>query len=126
VLDFVTPTNYTHVDPPYGLHEYYVTALYDSGESEPTNTVSVVLTDVQESVVESTQIYPNPASAVVNIKSEYSIVKVNVYNYAGQVIASELADSKFYQFNTSKFTPGLYMFQIETNEGTITKRIIIE
>ncbi len=126
VLDFVTPTTYTHVDPPLGLHEYYVTAVYDSGESEPTNTVSVVLTGVQESVVESTQIYPNPASAVVNIKSEYSIVNVKVYNYAGQVIASELADTKFYQFNTSKFTPGLYMFQIETNEGTITKRIIVE
>jgi hypothetical protein len=126
VLDFVTPTTYTHFDPAVGLHKYYVTAVYDEGESGPTNTVQVTITGIQESIAESTQIYPNPAKDVLNIKSEYDIKSVRVYNHSGQIIASELVDTKFYQFNTSKLTPGLYMFQIDTNEGTITKRIIIE
>jgi hypothetical protein len=129
VIGYTSETNYTDNVTITGLYQYNVTAVYENpnGESDPTNTITVdVITGIEDVIYNSTSIYPNPASAVVNIKSEYSIVKVKVYNYAGQVIASELADSKFYQFNTSKFTPGLYMFQIETNEGTITKRIIIE
>ncbi len=126
VLANPTLTTYTHVNPSLGLHKYYVTALYDGGESGPSNTVQVVLTEVPEIVSELTQIYPNPSNGVVNIKSEFDILSIRVYNHAGQILANEVTNSKFYQFNTSDFTPGLYLFQIETNEGVTTKRIIVE
>ena len=85
-----------------------------------------VITGIEDIIFNSTAIYPNPANDMVNIKSEFEIESIRIYNHAGQAVASEIVDTKFYQFNTSQFTPGLYLFQIETNEGTITKRIIIE
>jgi len=129
VIGYTTETNYTDNVTITGLYQYYVTAVYENpnGESDPTNTITVdVITGIEEMIFSSTSLFPNPASGIVNIKSDYTINTIKIYNYSGQVIASELVNNKSYQLNTSKFTPGLYMFQIETNEGTITKRIIIE
>ena len=129
MIDYTTETFYNDVILVSGIYQYFVTAVYENpaGESLPSNTITVdVLTSIEDVISNSTSIYPNPASEVVNIKSDYTINTIKVYNYSGQVISNELVDTKFYQFNTSQFTPGLYMFQIETNEGTITKRIIIE
>jgi hypothetical protein len=129
MIDYTTETSYDDVVFATGVYQYYVTAVYENpnGESDPTNTITVdVITGIEDIIFSSTSIFPNPASGIVNIKSDYTINTIKVYNYSGQVISNELVDTKFYQFNTSKFNPGLYLFQIETNEGTITKRIIIE
>ncbi len=129
MIDYTTETFYNDVILVSGIYQYFVTAVYENpaGESLPSNTITVdVLTSIEDVISNSTSIYPNPASNVVNIKSDYTINTIKVYNYSGQVISNELVDTKFFQFNTSKFNSGLYLFQIETNEGTITKRIIIE
>jgi hypothetical protein len=129
VIGYTTETNYTDNVTITGLYQYYVTAVYEdpTGESLPSNTITVdVMTGIEDVIFNNTAIYPNPANDMVNIKSEFEIESIRIFNHAGQAVASEIVDSKFYQFNTSQFTPGLYLFQIETNEGTITKRIIIE
>jgi hypothetical protein len=129
MIDYTTETSYDDIVFATGVYQYYVTAVYENpnGESDPTNTITVdVITGIEDIIFSSTSIFPNPASGIVNIKSDYTINTIKVYNYSGQVISNELVDTNFYQFNTSKFNPGLYLFQIETNEGTITKRIIIE
>jgi hypothetical protein len=129
VIGTPVETNYTDVVNNPGQYYYYVTAVYTNpnGESGPSNTILVdVIIGIEDVIFNSTAIYPNPASDMLYIKSEFDIKSVRVFNYAGQTVANEPVDSKFYQFNTSQFNPGLYLFQIETNEGTITKRIIIE
>jgi PKD repeat protein len=74
----------------------------------------------------NTQIYPNPASNVVNVKSDLQISNVKVYNNTGQIVSNKQVNSKFFQLNTSQYETGIYFFQIETNEGVISKRIIIQ
>ena len=122
----LSATTYLHVAPPQGWNYYVVRTVLNGVESGNSNEVSLNWTSIEEIIFNRTQVYPNPANGIVNIKSDFDIQSVKVFNHVGQVIASESVDTKFYQFNTSHFTPGLYMFQIETNEGTITKRIIIE
>ena len=39
--ELITGTNYDDLNLAEGLYEYYVTAVYDGGESEPSNTVEV-------------------------------------------------------------------------------------
>jgi hypothetical protein len=48
-----------------------------------------------------------------------------VYNNTGQLISNEKVNSNFYQLNTSWFDAGIYFFQVESNEGGISKRILI-
>ena len=122
----LSATTYLHVAPPQGWNYYVVRTVLDGVESPNSNEVSILWTSIEEMVFDMTQVYPNPANNIVNIKSEFEIKSVRVFNHAGQAVANESTNTKFYQFNASQFTPGLYMFQIETNEGTITKRIIIE
>jgi hypothetical protein len=122
----IAVTTYLHATPPQGWNYYVVRTVLNGVESLNSNEVSLNWTSIEEMVFDMTQVYPNPANGIVNIKSEFNIKSVRVFNHAGQTVANESADTKFYQFNASQFTPGLYMFQIETNEGTITKRIIIE
>ncbi|MCB2221071.1 MAG: T9SS type A sorting domain-containing protein [Bacteroidetes bacterium] len=126
-IDYVTETEYTDNISVTGIYEYFVTAVYDEGESDPSNTWTVdVITGVDELLDLSTRIYPNPATEIVNIKSDFIINTITVYNYAGQMMQSEKVNKTEYQFNTSDFHTGIYFFQIDTEEGMISKRIIIE
>ena len=124
VETFYQDTDVT-VSVPY---EYYVTAVWDpEGESDPSNTWMVdVITGIEDVLFNSTMVYPNPASEVVNIKSDFDITSIRVFNHSGQVVAEKMVHNKMYQFNTSQYNAGLYFFQIETTEGTISKRIIIQ
>jgi hypothetical protein len=122
----IAVTTYLHVAPPQGWNYYVVRTINNGIESPNSNEASILWTSIEELVYANTRIYPNPASSIVNISSEFDIQSVRVYNHAGQAVASENTNTKFYQFDASQFTPGLYLFQIETAEGTITKRIIIE
>jgi hypothetical protein len=128
VIDNTTETNYTDVIYVSGQYHYYVTAVYDNGdESLPSNTILVdVIIGVDEYLADAINVYPNPATDVVNVKSDVQINSVKVYNYAGQVIVNEAVNSMMYQLNTSQYQSGIYFFQIETDEGTISKRIIIQ
>ena len=85
-----------------------------------------VQTGIEDVIFNSTMVYPNPASEVVNIKSDFDITSIRVFNHSGQVVAEEMVHNKMYQFNTSQYNAGLYFFQIETTEGTISKRIIVQ
>jgi hypothetical protein len=126
LLGTTTETTYTHEGPSAGLHCYYVTAVYDMGESTATDETCELITGVEEILAQSTAVFPNPATDVVNIKSDFNITDVKVYNYAGQIVRSVNVDNNFYQLNSSELNPGFYFFQINTTEGSISKRIVIQ
>ncbi|MCD4664121.1 MAG: T9SS type A sorting domain-containing protein [Bacteroidales bacterium] len=125
----VPTTTYTHENPVPGHHYYYVTAVYADpvGESVGTETVDEVITGINNIMMNNNiNVYPNPATDVVNISSDYIITSVEVYNYTGQLISDNQVNTKSYQINTSEFNTGIYFFQVETTKGKISKRIIIE
>jgi hypothetical protein len=59
-------------------------------------------------------IYPNPTSDVVNIKANQSVVKVNVYNLAGQQVFSR-ADAS--QINIQSLNKGVYLVEVILKDG---------
>jgi len=128
VIGNTTETEYTYEPEEKGLHTFYVTAVWDpEGESDPSNEHEVdVITGIEEILFNSTSIYPNPAADVVNIKSDFEIVSLRVYSHTGQIVSEEVINNNIYTFDASQYNAGIYMFQIETAEGTITKRIIIQ
>ena len=125
-----TSTEPTYTDEavaPFGQYHYYVTMLWDEGESEPSNTKTVdVLPGIEEILFNSTQVFPNPATDVVNIQSDFIIESVIIYNHTGQIVVNEQVNSKMYQVNTSQYQSGIYFLQIATKEGSISKRVIIK
>jgi len=51
---------------------------------------------------------------------------LKVYNHLGQILASTAINGKFYRFDSSYLKAGMYFFSIETDEYTVTRRILIE
>jgi hypothetical protein len=66
-------------------------------------------------------IYPNPTTAVINIKMKASLKNAEIYNLQGQKIIG----SKNKMINVSKLASGMYVLQIEDVNGiTQAKRFI--
>jgi len=71
------------------------------------------------------QVFPNPASDIANIKSNDLMKYVTVYNQVGQKVFYTELNSNFYRLNTSSFVSGIYHFLIKTDEGIVSRKIII-
>ena len=129
MLDFVEMPEFMHEDiTTYGTHSYYVIAVFEGGESNPSNIVDVqlVISGIEEELSNTTAVYPNPASDLVNIQSEYEMKSVKIFNQSGQVLKVQQLNSKNQQINITDIPAGLYVFVINTEQGTISKRIFIQ
>ena len=74
-------------------------------------------------------IYPNPASTEVYIRSSSSIGDIYIYDIAGRVIAhANAAGNKTYEINTSQLAKGMYVMRIYDGQDHLpfTKKLTIE
>ncbi len=70
-----------------------------------------------------TCIYPNPSTGIVHVECEDEC-KIRVINTFGQIIKTIFADKKA-AINLKEATQGIYFILIETEDNTVTKRIVI-
>ena len=81
---------------------------------------------VDEVLEAAFSIYPNPASEVVHIESgDYEISSVELFDVVGQKISEE-KDLTNNQLNVSSLSKGVYIVKINTEAGSLNKRIVIE
>ena len=81
---------------------------------------------VNEVLEAAFSIYPNPASEVVHIESgDYEISSVELFDVVGQKISEE-KDLTNNQLNVSSLSKGVYIVKINTEAGSLNKRIVIE
>jgi len=75
-------------------------------------------------VLESFNLYPNPASDVLNIKLNHDLIleTVTLFNNLGQIVKA----SNEYTLNVDDLTPGVYFVEVKTNQGKATKKVIIK
>jgi hypothetical protein len=129
VIAFVEETLYTHTgnfQP--GFHTYYLTAVYDLGESDSSGEVEVevLITTIEERLSIHTLVYPNPASEFLNIRSDHHINSVRLNNSSGQTLSSIEFNAKTYKMNINGLPRGLYFLILHTDKGTVSKKVIIQ
>jgi len=128
LIDFTLQLVYEDVLPDTGNFIYYVTALYDDGESVPSNTVNIevfIPTDIKQNNHQQVTIYPNPTDGKLIIKSEISIQSIEIYNSSGEFIRRENLMNTTNQKILFMDTPGIYILKINTSAYTFSQRIII-
>ncbi len=111
-----------------GTHTITYTYISDDGcenfaEEPLTVDACTGIDEIKESEV---QVYPNPATDIVNISSKSYMVSVRIFSYTGQMLESVELNDKIYQFNTTSYPAGVYSISIETEESSISKRLIIK
>ncbi len=109
-----------------GTFTFTVSTLCANGESEQSEPCTVEVVTVNE--LESRfVIYPNPAKDVVKVStvnSQRSTIKV--YNVMGMLVDEIEINSNETEINVSDYNPGIYFFNIQTENGNVTKKIVVE
>jgi hypothetical protein len=134
-------TGTTYVDnlvapyPPDGsTFKYYVTVLYKNSADNQilcessSDTIVTHYWPVGLGELNSGQIilFPNPAAQTLNVKSDYTINRLDVMNFVGQTVyINNNVDSKTAKIDVSSFTVGVYFVKVTTTEGTRTAKITI-
>lgn len=135
----VADTTYHDVLPggePYGImYHYYVTTVYNDEvtgeflcESPESNIVDaswppVGINDLGNG---SIHVFPNPATDIVNVKSDYTISNIEVMNFIGQTVYTQSGvDSKTTKINVSSLQQGVYFVKVTTKEGVLTVKITV-
>ena len=70
-------------------------------------------------------VYPNPTSGIVNIKAE-GIQNISVYNVLGEKVFETPASCDSFEYDLSNHGNGVYLVRIETAQGVLTKRVMVE
>lgn len=87
------------------------------GTSSYTNTAAI----------ERANIYPNPASSFVSIKSTNSAsFEIQFYNLNGAKIYSEKTEDHIINLDLSDLENGIYLIQVITAEGIETKKLMVQ
>ncbi len=139
-------TNYEDMDV-VGGHTYYyvVTALYDAGESEPANEVSILVTSIVKAnsnfIPKNFRLFqntPNPFNPETTIKYQLpksSEVSLKIYNLNGKLVKtlvntkqasghySVLWDGKDEYGNF--VSSGVYLYSIRTKEFSQIRKMIL-
>lgn len=94
----------------------------NSGYLRVFSLSTVLKTD--DFVLQNFSVFPNPATDTIKITLQKKLIleKVNVYSALGQLVKSS-SSSKISVKDLSK---GIYYFEIITNKGKATKKIIVE
>ncbi len=68
-------------------------------------------------------IFPNPASDVINIKTDLEFTTVELYDILGKRV---LQTGPTNQLNISSFKSGVYFIKLHSTKATLTKKVVIE
>jgi hypothetical protein len=113
-----------------GTGQVKVRAVGSCGAGEWSQAKEVVIENTTTTAKQGAtvwQLYPNPANDQVAISSKNQLLKVQIADLAGRVIAIQtLAQPQFTTtINTSGLTPSVYLLTIITPQGQFTRRMVI-
>jgi len=98
--------------------------------TQPTTSSKI---ESDNSTIENLTIYPNPSRDIFNvtfISEEKQSLEVGVVNLLGEIVFTESKEkfigeySKAFDLNT--YPNGIYMLKIETNDGVVNKKLILQ
>ncbi|MBJ7428924.1 MAG: T9SS type A sorting domain-containing protein [Bacteroidia bacterium] len=76
------------------------------------------------------QIYPNPASQVINIASNQTIEEVTIIDVTGRLVATKKPENKQTTIELNigdlQIPKGIYIVKVQGLKGLVTKKIVIE
>jgi len=95
-----------------------------------TMTTEGIILSTQEiasEVIPTVFIYPNPTNSIITIDSSQTLLSFKVYDESGKTIfrKENINNESKVSFNLEALPNGLYLVEIETANGAITKKLII-
>ena len=129
-----TEANPTHTYQASGEYTVTLTAKNDCGFATATQTVSVVITGVDDlSGISEFNIFPNPSSGrfTLNLTGEpQTSLELTFTNVLGQQLMSESVDFRSGQvrkeYSFRQLSAGVYFFQVKSGDRVMARKVIVE
>lgn len=95
-----------------------------SNNSPTANAINFATLSTQD-LIEDTSfaIYPNPTSDSIHIKTAYTVETVELYDMLGKHVLTSKNNT---HIKVGSFPSGVYFLKIQTDRGSITKKIVVE
>jgi hypothetical protein len=74
--------------------------------------------------IDTFNMYPNPASNNLTIKSKFNIEKINIYNILGKKVLEVSPNTNNTNIDISAFKKGLYLVQMDSNGKSNTSKLV--
>ena len=126
--------SFNWIAPPKGSGTAIVFAAINAANSNGNPSGDFIYTsklEIQEAeVLDEFQLYPNPATDIVNFRSHIETAKpivINIYNNTGQLVWQEserLEINEEYNIELSGHAAGIYHLEIPTESETILKKFV--
>lgn len=101
------------------VHAYYQDLLYTNAE-----LCIEAFINVEENNDDMLQIYPNPAKNILYLNAE-NIQNVKIFSLVGVTLYEQNVNDNSLNINIEGLSDGLYIIQVKTSNGIITKPIVI-
>ena len=69
--------------------------------------------------------YPNPATSIINIKSIHNIDRISIFDIQSRVIFSNELNDKNTTIDVSNFSNGIYVIELRIHNKLIRKEFVI-
>lgn len=98
---------------------------YSHGVVEDCVTPLVGLNDIEKQI-ENITIYPNPAREDISFSSSFMIKGIEIYDIMGKKVYSLDVNNYSKTINISTFNKGIYIARLNTEQGLVSKKFIVE
>ena len=91
--------------------------------------INNIITKVMDPVLsERVKVFPNPVTNVLNIDlGELKAQTLELYDILGKRVEyREIEADRMINFNVNKFENGIYLLKIQTDQGIVIKRVVVE
>ncbi|TVQ86853.1 MAG: T9SS C-terminal target domain-containing protein [Bacteroidetes bacterium] len=114
-------------------YKYYINAGLGNPEPGPDRLLDLtqdmevndiwIATNIAESEGLDLRVFPNPATNYIHVYSEVEIHEIKLLDLKGQIIKSIYPAENQMFFSIQDVSAGLYILQVNTREGYLTKKI---
>ena len=89
-----------------------------------------IANSIDELTENTTKIFPNPAKNLLNIESKNDITSIHIFDFTGKEILNKISEKQTQnlQIDLSEILipKGIYFIKVQSLEGLVTQKIIIE
>ena len=82
---------------------------------------------INESDIFDLEIYPNPASDLINVNANLKINEIKIYNTLGELLVYNNVQNKNFSIEINELKPGIYFLELLNENGIAeTKSIMVQ
>ena len=116
--------DFNHLMVVYWVQDLESKMVLQAGAADPDPSFNPNIGISQLKANFKLNVYPNPAANVLYVQTDAALMKVSLFNLLGQTIKEVEGNNAFEsQINVNNLSPGMYLLKVDTQEGTITRKV---